>query len=86
MSKGSIFIPFFLGIDESRSVLDLGSEVAMIVDLGGKIKQSSGSLSVMRQILSSCQSNYPERLRWCVVRNIPLLSRVLINLMWPFIE
>lgn len=62
------------------------NDVALILDLGGKIQRSSGSLSVMRQILSSCQSHYPERLRWCVVRNIPLLSKVLINLMWPFID
>jgi hypothetical protein len=62
------------------------SEVGFIVDLGGKIRSSSGALHIMRQIISCCQAGYPERLGWCVVRNIPWMSRMLINLMWPFIE
>ncbi|GHJ86722.1 hypothetical protein NliqN6_3124 [Naganishia liquefaciens] len=61
-------------------------EVGFIVDLAGKIEKSAAQISVARGILQTMQTYYPEKLGFSLVQNLGIITKTLLNIIWPFVD
>jgi hypothetical protein len=61
-------------------------DVGFIADLGGKVDRSWAAVDVNKHILHDIQRYYPERLGFAAVQNLGMVGKLLVNVMWPFVE
>lgn len=61
-------------------------EIGFILDLGGKVDRSWAAIDTYKQILHDVQRYYPERLGFACVQHLGMMSKLLVNVMWPFVE
>jgi len=64
----------------------MNREVGFIADLGGKVDRSWAAIDSYKHILHDIQRYYPERLGFADVQNLGMLSKLLVNILWPFVE
>ncbi|KAJ9119619.1 hypothetical protein QFC22_003328 [Naganishia vaughanmartiniae] len=60
---------------ESKTVID-----------SRKIEKSTAQVNTIRGILSTMQTYYPEKLGWAMVQNLGIVSKALLNIIWPFVD
>lgn len=61
-------------------------EIGFILDLGGKVDRSWAAIEQYKHILHDVQRYYPERLGFACVQHLGMMSKLLVNVMWPFVE
>lgn len=61
-------------------------EVGFILDLGGKVDRSWAAIEQYKHILHDVQRYYPERLGFACVQHLGMMSKLLVNVMWPFVD
>lgn len=48
--------------------------------------RSWAAIDSYKHILHDVQRYYPERLGFACVQNLGMMSKLLVNVMWPFVE
>lgn len=57
-----------------------------MASLGGTPDRSWAAIAADRQILDYSATYYPERLGFAGVQNLAWYGRLLVNMLWPFVE
>lgn len=61
-------------------------EVGFLCDMSGKPDKSWAAVNINKQILHDIQTYYPETLGFAAVQNLGMFGKLLVNVMWPFVD
>ncbi|KAK4688327.1 hypothetical protein P7C73_g1781, partial [Tremellales sp. Uapishka_1] len=62
------------------------TKLLLMFDFAGERKGPPTSVSVARECLHILSHHYPEKLSLSIFLHVPLIAKIFINLMWPFVD